>query len=155
MNLVVDFLQLPYFDPVQMVIIDPMHNLYIGTAKSIVNKIWIENGLLTQVDIKEINRRISSVVIPKAITFSSLPPMIDHCSSWTAEQVMIWVNFYSLYCLYNILPSNDFECWRHFVLASRLLSQNSISRRDVAILDRFLMQFCSRFESIYPFLPYF
>ena len=38
-------LQLPCFDPVQMVIIDPMHNLYIGTAKSIVNKIWIENGL--------------------------------------------------------------------------------------------------------------
>ena len=26
-------LDLPYFDPVRMTIIDPMHNLYLGTAK--------------------------------------------------------------------------------------------------------------------------
>ena len=30
-------LQLPYFDPVQMLIIDPMHNMYMGTAKYIPN----------------------------------------------------------------------------------------------------------------------
>ena len=29
------FLQLPYFDAVCMLIIDPMHNLYLGTAKYI------------------------------------------------------------------------------------------------------------------------
>lgn len=28
-------LQLPYFDAVRMLIIDPMHNLYLGTAKYI------------------------------------------------------------------------------------------------------------------------
>ena len=28
-------LQLPYFDPVKMTIIDPMHNLYLGTAKRV------------------------------------------------------------------------------------------------------------------------
>ena len=27
-------LQLPYFDPVRMTILDPMHNFYLGTAKS-------------------------------------------------------------------------------------------------------------------------
>ena len=27
-------LQLPYFDPTQMSIIDPMHNLFLGTTKS-------------------------------------------------------------------------------------------------------------------------
>ena len=28
-------LQLPYFDPVKMTVIDPMHNLYLGTAKRV------------------------------------------------------------------------------------------------------------------------
>ena len=33
-------LQLPYFDVVRMLIIDPMHNLYLGTAKHIFRQIW-------------------------------------------------------------------------------------------------------------------
>ena len=36
------FLQLPYFDAVRMLIIDPMHNLYLGTAKYIFNVIWLK-----------------------------------------------------------------------------------------------------------------
>ena len=38
-------LQLPYFDPVKMlVIIDPMHNLYLGTAKYIFSNVWLKNN---------------------------------------------------------------------------------------------------------------
>lgn len=32
-------LDLPYFDPISMTIIDPMHNLYSGTAKHILKDI--------------------------------------------------------------------------------------------------------------------
>jgi len=35
-------LQLPYFDPIRMTIIDPMHNLYLGTAKNVCwQNFWI------------------------------------------------------------------------------------------------------------------
>ena len=57
-------LQLPYFDPVMMLIIDPMHNLYQGTAKSIFNKVWREQGFITDTAITEINKRISSLTVP-------------------------------------------------------------------------------------------
>ena len=33
-------LDLPYFDPVRMCIIDPMHNLYLGSAKRILKWVW-------------------------------------------------------------------------------------------------------------------
>ena len=39
-------LDLPYFDPVVMTIIDPMHNLYLGSAISI----WMNQGLITSGD---------------------------------------------------------------------------------------------------------
>ena len=31
--------ELPYFDPIRMVIFDPMHNMLLGTAKHMLN-IW-------------------------------------------------------------------------------------------------------------------
>ena len=37
---------LPYFDPVSFLIIDPMHNLFLGTAKH-VRDIWIGKNLLS------------------------------------------------------------------------------------------------------------
>ena len=40
-------LQLPYFDAVRMLIIDPMHNLYMGTAKYIINGVWMKKNILT------------------------------------------------------------------------------------------------------------
>lgn len=43
-------LQLPYFDPIRMTVIDPMHNLDLGTAKYIIRKIWIEGHHLTSID---------------------------------------------------------------------------------------------------------
>ena len=38
-------LELPYFDPFSMTVIDPMHNLFLGTAKHMVN-VWKSTGLL-------------------------------------------------------------------------------------------------------------
>ena len=35
-------LDLPYFDHIVMTIIDPMHNMYIETAKHIFQNIWLK-----------------------------------------------------------------------------------------------------------------
>ena len=37
-------LQLPYFDPIRMTIIDPMQNLYLGTAKHML-RMWIDREI--------------------------------------------------------------------------------------------------------------
>lgn len=54
------FLDLPYFDPVRMTIIDPMHNLYLGSAITL----WIEEGLITSKDMCLIQSRVDSVQAP-------------------------------------------------------------------------------------------
>ena len=142
-------LQLPYFDAVRMLIIDPMHNLYWGTAKYIFSKIWRKRVIITDTDVKTINNRISSLIIPSNVHFGRLPSCMDHSSSLTAEQWMLWVNYYSLFCLHGILPVEQLECWRHFVLASRLLCRRALSKDDIALADALLLQFCRRFELIY------
>lgn len=142
-------LQLPYFNAVRMLTIDPMHNLYLGTAKYIFKHIWCERGMIDKDSIQAINQRISSVVVPPEVKFGRLPACMEHTSSLTAEQWMLWVNYYSLYCLYEVIPAEDLECWRHFVLASRLLCKRQLSQDDIKVADALLMQFCRRFEVLY------
>lgn len=59
---------------------------------------------------------------------------MNNCASLTAEQWMLWVNYY------DIIPSQHLECWRLFVLASRILKQAS----QVMILD-LQMHYCCVF----------
>ena len=86
-------LQLPYFDAVRMLIIDPMHNIYLGTAKYILHGVWIKRNVISSNDVKNINEKIISWVIPPEVRFGHLPASIEHSSSFTAEQWMVWVNY--------------------------------------------------------------
>ena len=97
-------LQLPYFDAVQMSIIDPMHNLYLGTAKYIFSRIWLNKEIIDNTSLKVINEQIASLVIYPEVRFNCLPASMEHPSALTAEQWMLWVNYYSLYCLYGQIP---------------------------------------------------
>lgn len=140
-------LALPYFDPIKMVIIDPMHNLYLGTAKRIF-KLWTDREILDSKALTIINNRIASMCIPPGSSFSRLPSTIGS-SSFTAEQWMVWVNYYSICCLHTLLPSNHMECWQLFVLASRLVSKYTISKEEITLADALLLQFCKKFQTIF------
>ena len=137
-------LQLPYFDAVRMLIIDPMHNLFLGTAKRIF-WVWKNQGVINEPSISE---RIEKFSVPSNVKFSRLPSPLE-VSSLTAEQWMVWVNYYSLYCLYELIPMEQYECWRDFVLASRLLSKASISKDMVILADGLLLRFCQKFQGIF------
>ena len=142
-------LQLPYFDVVRMLIIDPMHNLYLGTAKHIFSKIWVSKNYLDSVSLNAINERILSLMVPPEVRFNRLPSCMQNPSSLTAEQWMLWVNYYSIFCLHELIPSQHLECWRRFVLASRLLCKACFGEDDIRLADALLLQFCTEFQSLY------
>lgn len=39
-------MNLPYYNCVRFAIIDPMHNLFLGTPKRLLHEQWMESGLL-------------------------------------------------------------------------------------------------------------
>lgn len=41
------------------------------------------------------------------------------------------------------------ECWRHFVLASRLLCKRKLSNNDITLIDLLLLRFCTKVEHLY------
>ena len=54
-------LQLPYFDPVRMCVIDPMHNLLVGTARYMIS-VWKELKILKESDLEIIQAKVDAFV---------------------------------------------------------------------------------------------
>jgi hypothetical protein len=49
-----ELLRLPYFDPIWFIIVNPMHCLFLGIARWIMKRIWIDEGVLTPSDLRTI-----------------------------------------------------------------------------------------------------
>jgi Transposase family tnp2 len=59
-----ELLRLPYFDPITFTIVDPMHCLFLGIARWIVKRLWIETGVLTPETLKIIQKKMNEFQIP-------------------------------------------------------------------------------------------
>ena len=110
-------LKLPYFNPIRMLVIDPMHNLFLGTAKHML-KVWNQSDLVIRSDFVSLQKTVDSIV-PSDV--GRIPRKIETgFSGFTADQFKNWVTLFSIPSLHGILNEEHLECWRHFVLACRL-----------------------------------
>ena len=98
-----------------MLLIDPMHNLFLGTAKHFARDLWIERSILDSTALAKIADRLKSTIVPAGL--GRLPVSINKGCFLTADQWKNWTIYFSIYCLGNLLPPPQLECWRHFVLA--------------------------------------
>jgi hypothetical protein len=55
--------RLEYFDVVRLTTVDPMHNLFLGTPKRMV-EVWVDHGLLSTADFKAMADESASIAIP-------------------------------------------------------------------------------------------
>ena len=111
-------MKLPYFDCVRFTIVDPMHNLFTGTAKRILKNVLVneEHPHLTANQLKIIQDLVDSFNTPSCI--GRIPHKIGTSfSNFTADQWKNWVLYFSIVSLHSFLTKNELECWRSFVLA--------------------------------------
>src|SRR5436853_4509878 len=57
-------LRLPYFNPIRHLIVNPMHCLFLGIAKWIVKKLWIDSGKFSKSDLKLMENRAKQIKLP-------------------------------------------------------------------------------------------
>lgn len=102
-----------------MCAIDPMHNLFLGTAKRVFSK-WIESDIIGKAGLENIQSRIEEISTSSDI--GRLPGNIkSNYGGYTAPQWKNFVLLYSMYALKDILPEQHLHYWQSFVLACRLL----------------------------------
>ena len=102
----------------------------------------------TEGQFNAIQDRVDRIVCPPDI--GRIPNKIrSGFSSFTADKFKNWITYFSLLSLREILTGDNLECWRHFVLACRLISCKQITNTEVKLADALLMQFCRRVENLY------
>ena len=140
-------LELPYFNAPRMCIINPMHNLLLGTAKHTI-EVWKQNGVLDSKCFSIIQQKVDSFIAPPDI--GRVPSKISSgFSGFTADQWKNWTIFFSLFALNDIIERPHYSCWNLFVKACYLLCRRSITETHLQEGDQFLMDFCVRFAELY------
>ena len=136
-------IELPYYDVIRFCVIDPMHNLLLGTAKHMI-KVWTEIGILDKTHFTRMQDKVNCFTTPE---IGRIPSKIaSGFASLTAEQWRNWILVYSLCCLKDILPHHHYDCWLLFVKAISILCQRKVTVSD---LHKLLMEFSETFQSLY------
>ena len=145
-----DLLRLTYFDPIRFVVVDPMHCLFLGIAKWIVKRIWVDENVLTRNDLRSIQNKMEKFQVPADL--GRIPGKI-HCgegfSSYTADQ---WRNFFLIYAtvvLWDHLPSKDQEILTHFVRVCTILVRRIVDVGEMEEAHRRLIKIIELIETNY------
>jgi hypothetical protein len=139
--------ELPYYNSIRFVVIDIMHNLFLGTSKRMLN-VWKERNILNCKHFQLVQEKILTLSVPQDI--GRIPYKIESgMAGMTADQWKNWTCVYSLYVLEGVLPQRDLQCWWLFVQACLLLCQQCITSEDIKKGDHFLLEFCKQYEALY------
>ena len=122
-------LDLPYFDPIRYPVVDPMHTLFLGTGKHMM-EVWLaKHQLISRKTLDKLEILISEFTIPEGI--GHLPTKItSHFGGFTADQWRNWITIYS---------PNLRNCWLLFVQAVRMITGCILSQREVNEADSILV----------------
>lgn len=131
--------------------LDAMHCVFLGVVKRLLflwfhskhhEKSWSLSKLLDVVD-----KRITSLSPPSFV--KRLTRKISDYKYWKAAELKLWLLYYSLPILTDILPEPYLSHHKLLVGAIYLLSQKSISKEMVNDADRALKEYVSRFQVLY------
>ena len=143
-----ELIRLEYVDLIKFTIIDPMHNLFLGTAKTMLKKIWPEHDSVLEDELDTIQEVVSGSIVPQEI--GKIPYKIASCfSSFTAEELKNWTLYYSPYALKPVLSKEAYTCWMLFVEACHILCQPTITIRGASLAHKYIMDFGREFERLY------
>ncbi|OAD66189.1 hypothetical protein PHYBLDRAFT_175482 [Phycomyces blakesleeanus NRRL 1555(-)] len=128
-------------------IIDLMHNLFLGTAKRMMDQ-WIERGVFGDRDFTAMQKIADKMIVPRGYT--ALKSKIGKKFAFMkADERKSWVLIYSPVVLKSVLSSLHFNNWVDFVHACHHLVKPSITFDDINTAHRHLEKFCEKCNKIY------
>jgi len=127
-----ELLRLPYMDPIRFAVVDPMHCLFLGIAKWIIQSIFIKENKLNSEQLHTAQKKMDSVQLPSDI--GRIPPKIaigEGFSKLTADQWKTFIMIYATTILWDMLDDNDRKILGHFVRACNLLVARFVTEDDL------------------------
>ena len=142
--------RLPYFDCIRFTCIDPMHNLFLGTAKYIMKNIWLseKHAVLDRKDNTIIHDCVANAIVPTSV--GRIPrKILSGFASFSADQWKNWTIIYSVVALHGVIPDRDMKCWKMFVKMCILFCTSLISITDIEEAHTLSFQFGQTVQDLY------
>ncbi len=141
--------RLGYFDVVRCTTVDVLHNLYLGTAKKMVEH-WKSASpkFLTAKDLIDMAKESKNLIVPPQ--FTPLGSKIEaNFSGVKGDEYRSWVMAYSAILLKGRLVGQHMVNWMRFVKANHLLSAPSITISEIDEAHDLLNQFVKANVELY------
>ena len=106
-----------------------MHCLFLGIAKWIVTRLWIEENRLTTKHLEIMQERVNKIKVPSDI--GRIPNKIatgDGFSGFTADQWKTFILIYATTITWDLLKDEDRKILSYFVRACNILVCRIISK---------------------------
>ena len=130
-----------------MHVVDPMHNLLLGTAKHMM-EIWSKQVIISKQQFTHIHDVVNAISTPKQV--GRVPTKIaSSFAGFSADQWRNWTTVFSSVALKGAIPSNHLNCWLMYVQACKLLCTRTINKSTAKTADLYLRNFCLIFEDLY------
>ena len=131
-------LDLDYYHPIKFCAIDPMHNLFLGTAKTFMRLLLKDKGtrkaLLNDDKMAIIDQRLAE--FKQGLTDECVVENIkSNMGTLTAAEWRHWTLVSPAYCLHGLIPPQYLAVWEHFVKGCRLLSPACIHEKVLDEVD--------------------
>ena len=136
-------LNLPYYDAIRFTIIDPMHNLLLGSAKRFMNLLKKD-----KIDFHVLQNAVDNFIVPSGI--GRIPrKVVSEFANFKAEEWKNWVLIYSLISLKPVIDEIKYNLWVSFVQACSLVCSRAITREAIDVADQLILQYCTCFEEVF------
>jgi hypothetical protein len=87
--------RLPYFDLVRQIVIDPMHNLFLGLVKTHFYHIWVQNKILRpNHELTKLHELLADFVVPVSCGKLPIDISVPSGGSLTADQWLLLATVY-------------------------------------------------------------
>ncbi|KAG1607351.1 hypothetical protein G6F46_012360 [Rhizopus delemar] len=132
--------RLEYFDVVRLTTVDPMHNLFLGTPKRMV-EVWVDHWLLTTSDFKAMADESASIIIPSQYCKISKGKIESTFSNMKADEWRTWCVVLSPFLLKQRLIGEHFINWIRYVEAVRLVTGPLITTDEIQTAHSLFKEF--------------
>lgn len=145
------FNYLPNFDIVRGVSVDYMHCVLLGVMKMMMT-LWFDKAHRNEhfnisTRAKEVDERLLNIKPPKYLT--RFPRSLTEVSHFKTAELKNFLLYYSLPCLFGILPMDQFNHFSLLVYAIYVFLQQKITAKDILQCRKFLLEFVINVPVLY------
>lgn len=142
---------LPKFDIVRGVAVDYMHCMMLGIVKMLLS-LWFDKSYKSEHfnisdKINIVNERLMKIKPPNFI--GRLPRPLTDLSHYKAAEYKTFMLYYSLPCLWGILPNDIFGHYLLLVQLAYTLLSNRITPEQLEQCNMMALQFCINLSAFY------